>query len=194
MHRVMSDKETKDDNECQACHGTGSVGGVRLVKSGPFLLTAGLSGMRRHRTQAEIEKRLKIRRLEALATVGYLQSERFRIKAPTFGVDNLVVFVASRLLFNRSVGPLIARAKSKHPNAKNNQAPAAKNALTSWRPLRLAINASKAKAMTATIANPSSVGPVTHDMACHVSRCPEFYEPDRIAFSTMPRAGASHYS
>jgi len=34
----MSDKETKDDNDCQACHGTGSVGGALSVKSGPFLL------------------------------------------------------------------------------------------------------------------------------------------------------------
>ena len=52
----------------------------------------------------------------------------------------------------------------------------------SWRPLRFAINASEAKAMTAAIANPSSVCSVAPGMRFVVFGCLEFYEPDIVGF------------
>jgi hypothetical protein len=35
---IMSDRETEAGDRCQACHGTGTVAGVRPVRTGPFLL------------------------------------------------------------------------------------------------------------------------------------------------------------
>jgi hypothetical protein len=51
-----------------------------------------------------------------------------------------------------------------------------------WRPLRLAINASKAKAMTATMVDASIVCSVAPGMRFGVFGCLEFYEPDFVGF------------
>ncbi len=61
-------------------------------------------------------------RREAMATVGYLQSEWLGLKTPHSALQPNS-FAASWLLFNRSVGPLIARAKSKHQTPETTKPP-----------------------------------------------------------------------